>query len=293
MYVVNSCLLKVTEIEEYEGSHFKSSSLDVVRLHGRAELGQSSLVELELLGLLFEHVGKVEADTDKVTLSGIVALIIIVVDDHIVAIVLSRSHVLEVIQVEWVGEDIVRVSALEGLALCLGSRVEGFVLVLSEESSAEVLADVFFFLLGPLAVLLIEALPVVIDGLINFDIADLKTRHALVQALGDQLTEVPDEVKDDECSEKRPFDAFPSFAGENFAKRVVSNVDVVGHDFFGKVVVFKKLLVGGHPVAKADVQKRGELKLVEHIVGQALVVHGRHDIAVEEVELFDDVQDQE
>ena len=293
MYVVNSCLSKVTEIEEYEGSNFKSSSLDVVCLHGRAELGQSSLVELELLGLLFEHVGKVEADTDKVTLSGIVALIIIVVDDHIIAIVLSRSHVLEVIQVERVGEDIVRVSALEGLALCLGSRVEGFVLVLGEESSAEVLADVLFLLLGPLAVLLIEALPVVIDGLINFDIADLKTRHALVQALGDQLTEVPDEVKDDECSEKRPFDAFPSFAGENFANRVVSNVDVVGHDLFGKVVVVKKLLVGGHPVAKADVQKRGELKLAEHIVGQALVVHGRHDIAVEEVELFDDVQDQE
>ena len=75
------------------------------------------LVELEVAGLIFAHVRQVEGEADEVTLCGIVTLIIIVVNDHIIAVILSGSHVLEVVEVEGVGENVVGVDALEGLTL--------------------------------------------------------------------------------------------------------------------------------------------------------------------------------
>ena len=46
--------------------------------------------------------------------------------------------------------------------------------------------------------------------------------------------------------------------------------------------IAEKLLVRGHPVGKADVEERSELELSEDVVGEAFVIHRRHDIAVEE-----------
>lgn len=83
----------------------------------RAELGHGILFKLEFLSLLLRHEGKVEADTDEVALSSVITLFIIIVDDNVFTIVFSCRHVLEVIQVERVGQDVVGVDTLERLAL--------------------------------------------------------------------------------------------------------------------------------------------------------------------------------
>ena len=60
-----------------------------------------------------------------------------------------------------------------------------------------------------------------------------------------------------------------------------------------QVVIAEELLVRGHPVGKADVEERSELELPEDVVGEAFIIHGRHDIAVEEHDLLDQVKHQE
>ena len=96
--------------------HIGVGSLDGGRLVASSNVLQVRLVKLELTGLIFGHVGKVEADTDEIALSGVVALIVVIVDNHLVTIILSSCHVLEVVKVERVSKDIVRVDALECLA---------------------------------------------------------------------------------------------------------------------------------------------------------------------------------
>ena len=59
------------------------------------------------------------------------------------------------------------------------------------------------------------------------------------------------------------------------------------------MLVGQKLLVGGHPVAEDHVKERSELELVEDIVGEALIVHGGHDVSVEEHDLLSDVKHEE
>ena len=77
------------------------------------------VVELEVLGFVLGEVGQVEADADKVGLRRVVALLLVIIDDHQVTLVLSGRDVLEVIEVERVGQDVIRVNTLEALALRL------------------------------------------------------------------------------------------------------------------------------------------------------------------------------
>ena len=146
---------------------------------------QVILAELEAAGFILRHVGKVEADTDEVTLSSVVALIVIIVDDHLVTIILSSCHVLEVVKVERVGEDVVRVDTLEGLAGGLRGGLQALHLAISQDLHLESLAGVVFLPLGPLAVLSIEGGPVVVDIFVELDIADLQIGEALVEELVD------------------------------------------------------------------------------------------------------------
>ena len=59
------------------------------------------------------------------------------------------------------------------------------------------------------------------------------------------------------------------------------------------MIIAEKLLVRCHPVGEADIEERSELELPEDVVGEAFIIHGRHDIAVEEHELLDQVKYQE
>ena len=165
--------------------HIGVGSLDGGRLVASSNVLQVRLVKLELTGLIFGHVGKVEADADEITLGGVVALIIIVIDDHLVTVILSSSDVLEVVKVERVGEDIVRVDALEGLALGLRGGLQALKLAIGEDLHLESVAGIVFLLLGPLAVLSVKGGPVVVDIFVELDVTDLKAREALVEELVD------------------------------------------------------------------------------------------------------------
>jgi len=98
----------------------------------RAQELHLGLVEFEVASLLLSQVGQVEGDAHEVALCRIITLVGVIVDDHVVAIVLGRRHILEVVQVERVGENIVRVGALEGLARGLGSVMQRTVLSVGE-----------------------------------------------------------------------------------------------------------------------------------------------------------------
>ena len=165
--------------------HVGVGSLNGGRLVVSSYVLQVLLAKLEGTGLCFGHVGKVEADADKVTLGGVVAFIIIVIDDHLVTIWLSSCHVLEVVKIERVGEDIVRVDTLEGLALGLRGGLQALKLAIGEDLHLESIAGVAFLLLRPQAVLGIKGGPVVVDIFVKLDVADLEAGEALVEELVD------------------------------------------------------------------------------------------------------------
>ena len=75
-----------------------SSSLQFIHL---------PLVESELACLLLCQVCEIESDADEVTLGSVIAFILIVIDDHIISVILSCRHVLEVIEIEWIGQDVI------------------------------------------------------------------------------------------------------------------------------------------------------------------------------------------
>jgi len=76
------------------------------------------LVEFKLSRFFLSEIGKVESDTHEVALSCIVAFIKIVVNNDVVTIVFGCRNVLEVIQIQWVSQDVVRVNTLQSPALC-------------------------------------------------------------------------------------------------------------------------------------------------------------------------------
>ena len=86
------------------------------------------VVELEVLSFFLGEVGQVEADADKVRLRRVVALMLVIIDDHKVTLILSGCDVLEVIEVEWVGQDVIRVNTLESLALGLRHGLQTLIL---------------------------------------------------------------------------------------------------------------------------------------------------------------------
>ena len=61
------------------------------------QLVHLAFVELELTRLVLCEVGKVERYPHKVTLGSIIALIVVIIDDHIVAIIFRSRHILEVV----------------------------------------------------------------------------------------------------------------------------------------------------------------------------------------------------
>ena len=141
-------------------------------LASTAQIGHLTLVKLELTSFLLGQEGQVKGHTDEVTLSSIVALIIVIIDDHVIAIVLSCRHILEVVQVEWIGQDVVRVDALQSLAGSLWSLLQRTELVLSEKGHVESSARILLLTLAPLAVFVVKRGPVVVDVLVKLNVAD-------------------------------------------------------------------------------------------------------------------------
>ena len=132
-------------------------------------------------------------------------------------------------------------------------------LIISQDLQAKDIPGVLLLLDGPLAVLFIESDPVVVNILIDFDIADLERREALVERLLQEVTEVPDKVENDEGDHHGPLDAVPALVGEDVAHGVLGDVGVRGKWGRRKIIIAEKLLAGSHPVAKDKVQKRRKL----------------------------------
>jgi len=81
---------------------------------------------------LLGHEGEVEADTNEIALCTIVIFIIVIINNHVLTIDFACRYILEVIQIEGVGQDIVGVGALERLALGLISSLKSCLLLIGE-----------------------------------------------------------------------------------------------------------------------------------------------------------------
>ena len=83
------------------------AKLCFTRLASSLQFIHLPLVKFELTCLLFCQVCEVESYTDEVTLSSVIAFILIVIDDHIVSVVFGCRHVLEVIEIEGIRQDVI------------------------------------------------------------------------------------------------------------------------------------------------------------------------------------------
>jgi len=161
-------------------------------------------------------------------LRSVVTLVCIIVDDHVGTVVLSRSHILEIVQVQRVGKDVVRMDALKFITLLLDIVwvTQAVELIFSQDIHLELISVVLLLLDGPLAVFLIEGDPVVVNILINLDITNLEAREALVELGLQDVTEVPNNVEDDEGDHHGPLDAVPALVREDATHRVLRDVGV-------------------------------------------------------------------
>lgn len=101
-------------------------------------------------------------------------------------------------------------------------------LCISQDLHLEGIPGVLLLLDRPLAVLIIERDPVVVNLLVNIDIADLEGREALVERLLQPIAEVIDKVEHDEGDHQGPLDAIPALVREDGAHSVLSDVSVNG-----------------------------------------------------------------
>ena len=80
-------------------------------------LGNALLIELELVSIVLVHVRQVQSEAHDITLNSIVTFIVIIINYHQVTLLERCRHVLEIVEVEWIRQDVVRVAALQGAAL--------------------------------------------------------------------------------------------------------------------------------------------------------------------------------
>lgn len=68
------------------------------------------------LCVCFRQITKVEGNSDHVTLSEIIAFIIVIVNNEVVAVLLRTCNILEVVSVKWVRQHVVGVDTFDNLA---------------------------------------------------------------------------------------------------------------------------------------------------------------------------------
>ena len=80
------------------------------------QLHHNGLAEV-LQILVVRHERQVQRNSNQVTLRAVVALVVVPVDDELLAIFLRRTHVLECLKIKRVGQNVVAVDALEDFVL--------------------------------------------------------------------------------------------------------------------------------------------------------------------------------
>ena len=238
------------------------------------------LVEFELTGLVLGQVRQVECDSDKVTLRCIVALILIIIDNHIVTIVLRRRHILEVVEVERICKNVIGVYALQGLALRLARVHHAMILIFRGEWHVERISAVLLLSLAPFAILVVETCPIVVNVLVQLDIANGKLREHLLNLLSNPVAADLENDQEDDAKDHGPQESGPTPIIEENEHLVVTLIDIGCRAAREQVIVGKKLLARGHPEAKEQHQDWRSLQAVEHVLTESLVVHGRHSVSV-------------
>ena len=105
--------------------------------------------------------------------------------------------------------------------------MQSIFLPLSEDLKSKDARGVFVFFRGPVPVFGIEADPVVLNVLINLNIADLKIREASVEVLHDRVSEDEVEDKNEQKNEERPSWLFrPTTLDELLKYCVISHIRV-------------------------------------------------------------------
>ena len=171
---------------------------------------------------------------------------------------------------------------LKSLTLGLGRLQELLVAILGQHRVDEQPLVVFLLHLRPLAVMVVQSGPIGINVLINVALSELFKPAAAVHHV---LTPVSKEVREQEDHPghgEGPLVANPSLPIEEGEPVVIGQRHVrgVGHGL--QMIVREQLLVGGHPVAEGQVDERCGLQLIQHVLGQALVVHRWQTVSVEE-----------
>ena len=248
------------------------------------------LVELELAGLRLRQVGQVERHSDEVALRGVVTFIIIVINDHVITVVFRRSHILEVVKIERVGEDVVRVDTLQGLAHRLLFAHHSVVLILSQESHVESTATVHLLTLTPLAVFIVETGPVVVNIFIQIDVTNSKGWEHAFDLFADPGATDFEHDEEEDGEHHGPEEASPTLSIEHNEHLMIALEDVGHGGPRRQMIIRQELLAGSHPVAEEEHQNGRILQSVQHILTQTLVVHGRHTVSIVEHQLLLEVE---
>ena len=150
------------------------------------KLVNASLVKLEAVCNILVQVRNVQGKANNVALIGVIALVFIVVDDVGLPFLERGRHVLEVVEVERVRQDVIRVAPLQLFVACnwLGT-VESILLAHCHNLHTELVLGVFVLLLRPFAVFFVESNEVVVEILVNVNITDLETREPCGQEIAD------------------------------------------------------------------------------------------------------------
>ena len=147
------------------------------------------------MSFLLIHVGQVESESDDVTLHGIVTLLFVVVNNELITVLNGGRHILEVVEVKRIGQDVITVAPLkrsQGRSLSIGSTLVQLVLLflrleqslllsLGQDLKAECLMSVLILHNSPSAIFVIKRHPVVLNVFINFDVSNLEAWETYVE----------------------------------------------------------------------------------------------------------------
>ena len=195
------------------------------------------------------QVGQVEEGANEVALRFIIALITVVIDDDIVAIVFSRRDVLEVVEIERVAEDVVAVAALKRLLFSHRRVVEHVELLVAEHRHSK-FARVLLFRLGPLAIFLGQTSPVSVETFIELDVANSEGWEALFNGLCDRAAEEVDQEEEHQGAKHGPVVAVPARILDDRVDGVATLGNGVCSGAWVKMLVAKELQAGRHPVTE-------------------------------------------
>ena len=142
--------------------------------------------------------------------------------------------------------------------MCLLSIREGVLLLDGQKLEAECLGCILIFLHGPVAIFIIQAGPVVVNVLIQLDVANDQVGEAEGEAFHDSIAKDLVEKKEDKESEEWPSRGLVELSiRPDFVVGVLADIWSNHTLLRRQMKVREHLLVGGHPVAEAEVDKRG------------------------------------